>query len=431
MNETGLKNYEKHKTTKVINIGVMGNSKKGKSFILSKISKINFPSDQNIRTEGLSVKYPELEIHKNRKIAFLDSPGLDTPVLYSEYPKMDNNEKEIIKENSREKLFTELFLQNYIINTCDILIIVVGILTDSEQKLLNRIKTENQRSKFKKPLYIIHNLITYTSINQVEEYIKNYLLKCVTFHLEKVYININSEKQNNGEYFYEKNSKFNIYHLIYANEDSEAGNYYNNFTLNFIEQSYMKVTDLKSFDIIESIKERFIEISKAIIERSEQFQLRDFCLNDKDNYKFIKLHDEKEIILKKNLIEELCLSNLRGDAFEPFYNIYKHKNENKIIIRVEVPGNSEIKSKIDFRGEKSFIQIKGKKNKDIEPEKLEDNLFNSREFGEFIIDIPLKTKDYIISNEKPKIRVVNGLYIFEYKLEDEVESEVYSSPYLV
>ena len=115
MNETGLKNYEKHKTTKVINIGVMGNSKKGKSFILSKISKINFPSDQNIRTEGLSVKYPELEIHKNRKIAFLDSPGLDTPVLYSEYPKMDNNEKEIIKENSREKLFTELFLQNYII----------------------------------------------------------------------------------------------------------------------------------------------------------------------------------------------------------------------------------------------------------------------------------------------------------------------------
>jgi hypothetical protein len=48
----------------------------------------------------------------------------------------------MFREKSREKLITELFLQNYIINNSDILIIVVGILTYSEQKLLNRIKIE-------------------------------------------------------------------------------------------------------------------------------------------------------------------------------------------------------------------------------------------------------------------------------------------------
>ena len=60
---------------------VIGNSNKGKSFLLSKISNIKLPSGTSIRTEGLSIKYPELEKFKDRKIALLDSAGLETPVL--------------------------------------------------------------------------------------------------------------------------------------------------------------------------------------------------------------------------------------------------------------------------------------------------------------------------------------------------------------
>ena len=56
------------------------------------------------------------------------------PVLKDneEIPK-DKTKNEIFKEKSREKLITELFLQNYIINNSDILLTVVGILTYSEQ----------------------------------------------------------------------------------------------------------------------------------------------------------------------------------------------------------------------------------------------------------------------------------------------------------
>ena len=235
-------NYELFKKDKVIRIGVIGNSNKGKSFLLSKISKIkNLPSGTSIRTEGLSVKYPELDTYKDRKIVLLDSAGLETPVLnendnniyntnddtineannnannnsnnkenngitkkeeddieeteeneeksddenkIEEQNDINNKKNEIsdienvkkqFKEKSREKLITELFLQNYIMNNSDILIIVVGIMTYSEQKLLNRIKTEILRSKLRnRPLFIIHNLITYTTIEQVEDYIKNY-----------------------------------------------------------------------------------------------------------------------------------------------------------------------------------------------------------------------------------------------------------------
>ena len=343
-----------------------------------------------------------------------------------EVPQKEEVRKKFFKEKSREKLITELFLQNYIINTSDILVVVVGILTYSEQKLLNRIRTEMQRAKLKKNLYIIHNLITYTSINQVKEYIKDYLLESATFDLDKGH-NINtSEIQDEGDYYFEKNSDPNIFHLIYANEGSEAGNYYNKFTLNFIEKSYMNVTDLKSFDIIQSIKERFIDISKEIIEKSDLLDIKDFCINDQNNYEFIKLKEkgkekEREITLKKCLIDELGFSNLKANGFEPTYNFYKHKTENKIVIKVELPGNCEIHSKIEYRGENTVIQIFGNKEQDKEPEKLTDNKFNIREYGEFSVDIPLKTEDYKISSEKPKQNYINGIFIIEYKIEEKQE----------
>ena len=92
--------YDKYKEQKAIKIGVIGNSNKGKSFLLSRISKIKLPSGTSIRTEGLSIKYPELEgSFKDRRIVLLDSAGLETPVLKEEEEE-DNGEK---NENIEKK----------------------------------------------------------------------------------------------------------------------------------------------------------------------------------------------------------------------------------------------------------------------------------------------------------------------------------------
>ena len=170
----------------------------------------------------------------------------------------NGNDDELFREKSREKVITELFLQNYIINNSDILIVVVGLLSFSEQKLLNRIKRELKRAKLNKTLYVIHNLMTYTSVKQVENYIKDTLLKCATFELEKqIKINTKIETEsNNGIVFYEKNTNPKIFHLVFANEGSDAGNYYNKYTLEFLENSYEKITDLKGFNIIRYIKRK-------------------------------------------------------------------------------------------------------------------------------------------------------------------------------
>ena len=463
MKEETIKKYEEYKTQKIIKIGVIGNSNKGKSFLLSKISKITLPSGTSIRTEGLSIKYPELGLFKDRKIVLLDSAGLETPVLKKENEEntqdeeieenneenneanqnngkekldiqkepgeMANNQEEngntnnlnkqkekkddFFQEKSREKLITELFLQKYIIKYSDILIIVVGILTYSEQKLLNRIKLEIQRAKINKTLFIIHNLITYTSIEQVEEYTQDYLLKSATFNLEEGHYISTKLGNKPGKYYYEKNTTPKVFHLLFANEGSEAGKKYNTFTLDFLERNYQTVTDLTSFDAIETVKERFNELSSEIIEKIEEVSEKvEF---DNSNQNLIKLKSPKIIKLKKCLIDELGFSNLRANSFQPLYNCFK-KND-KYIIRIEIPGNSDIDSSIDRSGEISVIKLYGEKKKDKEPQNLKDNKINTREFGKFNVEIPVNLGDCIISNEEPEIKKVNGVCIFEYKLD--------------
>ena len=415
--EKAKEKYESFKKDKIIKIGIIGNSNKGKSFLLSKISKIQLPSGTSIRTEGLSIKYPEIEKFKDRKIALLDSAGLETPVLNinGKSSDMDDKKNELFKEKSREKLITELFLQNYIINNSDVLIAVVGILTYSEQKLLMKIKKEIERSKINTPLFIIHNLITYTSVAQVEEYIKDFLLKSATFTLEEGHKISTKIESKTGIYYYESNKEQKIYHLIYANEGSEAGLYYNQFTLDFLENNYQHVTHLKPFDVIDTIKERYIILSKDIIERTDTADGKiDKNSFEETDANLIKLKDAKEIILKKCLTDELGFSNLKANGFEPTYNLFK--KDDKIILRVEAPGNCEIESNYEFAGEYNIIKLNGVKKRDKEPQEEDKNIFNTRENGNFVLDIPLKADEYLLSNEEPDIKANKGVFILEYKL---------------
>ena len=243
MNENGEKRFNEFKNQKVLVIGIIGNSNKGKSFILSKIAKLELPNGTSIRTEGISIKYPVLTKNKNGKIVLLDSAGLETPVLNdnlfsretSLFDKYQDNNilknghtnelNEKLKEKAKEKLITELFLQNFILFNSDILIAVVGILTYSEQKLLNRIKSELIRlSKNKNnnnTLFIIHNLMTFTTVKQVRQYLKDYLLKSATFDLTKrtmISTKKNTKKKKNVEYFIEKSNNLKIFNLIFVNE---------------------------------------------------------------------------------------------------------------------------------------------------------------------------------------------------------------------
>ena len=418
MTERGKKNYEKYKNEKIVKIGVVGNANKGKSFLLSKISKMSLPSGMSVKTEGLSIKYPELKDNQNRRIVLLDSAGLETPVLDSGKNNLEGKDKnEIFKEKCRDKLITELFLQNYIIHNSDILIAVVDILSFSEQKLLLKFKKEIENAKRNQPVIVIHNLKTYTTIEQVDDYIENTLLKSATFKLEKG--PIVGTKNTNFKIKYILYEKANektpaIFHLIYANENSKAGSHYNGFTLNFIENSYQSITNHTSYDVIETTKERFIQVSKEILEKKEKENDITKDSFDERYPNYIKLKRDKEITLKKCFIDEIGFSNLITNGFEPKYNVFK--KDNKIIIRVEAPGNCPMVAEKIVQGERFIIRLSGEKKKDIVPEKLEDNIYNKREIGKFFLDIPLSSKEYIFSEKPPTFDYHSGVQFIEYEL---------------
>ena len=239
------------------------------------------------------------------------------------------------------------------------------------------------------------------------------MLKSATFNLEQGHKISTKTQRKSGVYYYEKNTEPKIYHLIFANEGSEAGQYYNNFTLDYLEGDFQRVTDLKPFDVIKTVKERFIEVSKDILEKIEKpLNLNDF---DNSNNKTIKLKINN-VTLKKCLIDELGFSNLKANGFEPFYNYYK--KDDKLVIRVEAPGNSSIKTNVDSLGEYKIIRLTGVKKRDKEPAKLEDNILNSREYGNFSLDIHLKNEDFLIKNEPPTIQDKRGILVLEFNLDN-------------
>ena len=157
-NERGIERYIDSKSNELVTIGVLGNVNKGKSFLLSRILKVKLLDEKH--TKGLCVKFPEFKGFLGRHIIMLDSEGFETPVFKNINKKEEKNYNKIelleeskenkinkemldnkeFKDNVTDKIATELYLQNFIIMESDILLIVVGELTYSEQLLINKIK---------------------------------------------------------------------------------------------------------------------------------------------------------------------------------------------------------------------------------------------------------------------------------------------------
>ena len=457
MNEKGKKNYLENKSNKYTKIGVIGSENRGKSTILQDFSKIELPTGVSIKTEGLSIKYPDLEKFKNRKIILLDSAGLETPILNNN--KNDENEnknnkeenkneignrelckfKKLEKENdifqdkSRDIIQLELFLQNFIIKYSDILLLILGKLTINEQKLLIKVKKYIEDLNRKEPLIIIHNLKEFETLKQVDDYINNTLKLSSTFSLEINHeVNLDNE-ESNWIHFFEPESDPKIYHLIYGKKGSEAGDFYNNKTLEFIYSLISSIPDKESFDPIECIKNYLIEISQNILEHPikkggiiDNRELNQIIENNNANeIKKIMLDKSYEkIILKKCLLDELGISISQLNGFSVQYSYYL--TDNNLYVYIELPGKKEnpeedtdyenVEIDTDIEGSLSIIKVSGIKKHNIEHH-IKDKIIQSyhkRQFGEFNLEVKL---DKINLNDDYEVQIKDGwlLIIFGLK----------------
>ena len=137
------------------------------------------------------------------------------------------------------------------------LIIVVGKLTFNEQRLINNIKNILlSNKKIKKTIFIVHNLFNFQTKEQVKEYINDTLMKSASFQLEEVE-DIKIDDKGVKRHYYvenEKNNSFYTYHLLMARELTEAGDYYNEYTCDFLGGRFNDFPERTPLSILEEIK---------------------------------------------------------------------------------------------------------------------------------------------------------------------------------
>ena len=417
-NEEGFKKYEEKKDLENIVVSVIGNKNKGKSFILAKLSKIEIPDGFNITTKGLSVIYPK---YKDKNIIFLDTAGFEIPLcenddIFSfetnneEFKKLKEEEKpkkikdylseeEYITQTmefTRDRQNTDYFLQKFILNSADILLCIVNQLNLSDHKFLNRIQEENKNKK----IFVIHNLKTFKEKIEVEDYIKNTLLKLVTSKLtQDIYIKINSDKkeetvnnvnQNNVYYKQEfedsddKRDKREVIHLFMANDKSNAGNYYNESTLEFIKNQIISHTNIKQFPIIDKVKDFLFEHSGEFF--NEPLENKDdLKIIEEDSHQKLKYtNEEKPFELKECYVDELGNANFIQTNYKPSYRAYKAKskkdNSFKLFIDIEISGQVTINDpEIATKNGQNIITISGNRNLIKESKKSEENKKENQE----------------------------------------------------
>jgi hypothetical protein len=447
INENGKKIIDSKEKNKKLVIGVMGNRNKGKSFLLQAISGEKMQTGTTINTIGLSIKFSE------DKFVLLDSEGSESPILGEHTSMLDI---------SRDKLFTEAFLLSYIAKYSNALLLIVGSLTFSEQKLINKISEDIKKLKLKgnsKSLIVIHNLQTFETKEEVEKYIKNTLKNSATFQIEEDITNFS----NASNFFCEKSEK-SIKHFIYAKEDTEAGEYYNKNTINSIKSLYNIDSNKYVYDYKATIIEHFKEMSELMYDLKEKvdFTLEETTndnkiINEKknesndnkeendlgeedseDNVKEEKLQikdinsniylsklvlkSEVKLILKKMVIDELGVFSFIKNGFNPDYECYYNKKE--LVINIECPDGVQLNAKRkrnrnQYGGYLFAIEITGQK---VEDKVIEDYTYiKKKDSGDYYALIPFSDDNYTLG-EKTEEEPKNGWKTFKFalhKIEDD------------
>ena len=424
--------YDKIIGEQTIKIGVLGLNNVGKSFLLSKIVRAEIPTGYSIETKGISIKYAKGDDSKEEKgICILDSAGFETPLLKEE--KLSNEKIQLIKEDkqnelenaikfdevedelSRDKAQTERFIEQLIISLSDMIILVIGKLTRTEQRLITRIKNMSKKSEKNKikSIIIVHNLAQYHKKKEVEKHIQQYLTKSATFELSERDV-IGIEKFKGRKYHFENSDDsedIQVFHYIMAKEGTEAGDYYNNLTMELIRQQYNNFNKRRAINIPDEIINLFSELSTDII--GEKME----CQKSGSDKNVIKLADNQ--INKFQKKKKICVQNAYIDQdgnylknkgkFEPKYSLYYYKEkkdnddedeeedyEKYLLLRLEIPGNVVrlTARSTDPKTEKfNGIVIKGIKKIDEFKEQKKDDftvISDNRSYDDFTYFIELK-----------------------------------------
>lgn len=347
-------------------ITVLGNSNRGKTHILQKLSGANIKAGYQIQTKGLSIKK-----YQGEKL-LLDTAGTNAPLLVQEDAQKPTQDE--MTNIYLCQIITNYILQTFVIKISNIIICVVGMLTASEQQFINKMKNICKNQKI---LIVIHNLIKCKTSEEIKKYTEETLFRNITNKLIPYKMTFWEEKYKNlfNLYFIEEPNN-NVRHFIYGNDEgkTEEMKYYNMSTLTFINKM-IKTEQKQSINIINSLIEHVKDVSS--------FSLTEELKTITESGDLIKC-EEKKIEPKRILADEFDNLIFIGKDFEPKHRCYI--KEQKLIVEIDLCSNYQ-NLKVDLDKNKAKeIAIK------ISGERIPHNIPNND--TEIILDFIDKRETY-------------------------------------
>jgi hypothetical protein len=415
------KNEKKENVEKQVAIvSVLGNKNSGKSFFLSLLTNKKIPNGYSVTTEGLSFIIPDNDKNKDDNYILIDTAGTESPLLSDNIKELTIEMKDRM---AKDRQITDYFLQKFILENSDIFICVVDNLTLTDQKFINRI-IKNYTSK---KIYIIHNLKTFIEKDQVEQYIENTLMQSLTFELQKEnYKNLDGKTKDelakqNQIYFKQKLKDSNrvIVHLLLANEESKAGEFYNKSTINYLNHQLDQIKVKKEFKIIDSLKDFLVAFSGEIFDKKiEEASIK----IENDSIKLIN----QDLKLKDCLMDELGNNIITDTTFKPKYRCgyFTENEEKKFALEIELFEEWNLSHRIKIDDNYFYIYIDGQKEQKIGERNYEFKNCIPNDKFELVIKID-NCKGIVQDN--PKTEEDNGLYILIFSLREKyIEEDVVS-----
>lgn len=363
-------------------VSVLGNSNRGKTYILQKLSGRNLESGYQIQTKGLSLKFHD-------KLIYLDTAGTNIPLLVEKNQQRPNESE--LQNIQLCQIITNYLLQKFVIEYADILICVIGMLNAKEQIFLNKIKKFCEN---KKRLIVIHNLVKCYTCSDIEKYKEETLLKMIGCPLEeKIIPDFGNNKENLfNKYFLEKGHS-HVKHFIFANDDNKSKEIekYNKTALKYIK-TCIKMENKKPKDLLKNFLEHISEKSSYVLKKKITPRIE----ND-----IIKC-EEGEIIPREIKADELDNLIFIGKDYEPLYRFSKRGKY--FVLEIQICSKNyeiNVKHKRDKNTKETVFHIEGKRLLDMSDEK--EYFTNKRiNFTNFKISPRVRLSDFGIKHIQRK-----------------------------
>ena len=367
---------------KFCTICLIGETNKGKTFLLNLLTDNKLQSGIEYKTIGISCKFTNFKYNANdldeddrkekeAKFLIFDSAGRSEPLLIEPELKAKLSDEELknrVEADNKDLKLSEDFIKNFLISHSRIILVVVNQLTLAEQIFLYELKNDNE-DKFEE-LFIIHNLFNFENKRDIENYIDNTIVHSIYFDISKDYFETNKTDNineiNKPFYFTEeqKNAKGNQYliaHLFLGNTNStdEWIKKNNEMTIDFLKTK-MQLCLAKDHFSIENRLEKELKLHNLIDEKTKLERLEK---NNDVGYEG-RFHLKKDRDMRDNQANNFVDNrefNILG--YTPNYIFYKDEKRLKFVVEVECPGEEDKNFTISAKAKKGkvYFSIKGKK----------------------------------------------------------------------